>query len=567
MPKNSLLKIISLLLLSCAPAAAWAQGAALQDCTQVAGGGFFDNVVLAYQGGASSWLTNAGTVAQHIFWSLAAIEFVWSAINWALKKNDVNELMASLFFKMMSLMFFYWLIFTAPTWIPLVLQGFQQMATDVTGGTGTALPTVASGMVSPSAVASVGVCVVKNIGAALNASDLSLADEIIVGLTLIALVIVIAIAFVLIVLQIIMTEIEAFIVLFGGLVMLGFTGSRWTAPWGDKYFGYAVSVGAKLMVIYLVVTLGNSLVATYVNQILTGIQSTGGVPAFSASANIILVVLVYAGLAWNLPALAGTFLNGSPSTSLGTMAGAGLAAGGAVLGAAAAVVAGGAAAAAGAGKLAAGARSLAGASASAGAGSTSSSAPAMQRLAALSQKSSGQAGGNPGEAAGHSGNPGSSPGSPGEGNSGQPGGNSPGEAGEAPAGAGSPGSSAEGSPGASGEPGSGNPGGGSPGAGGATPGPADSPAASPTSRAGPDGPEASGDGVNALNDPQAQGSSPADDPQTALDRQQSKDRVKASISQKASNFAKQRLADAVQHLKSSDGHTGGVSIRLNHHED
>lgn len=549
MPKNPLLKIALLALLAGLPASAWADGATLQDCTQVTGGGFFDNVVLAYQGGTSSWLANAGTIAQHIFWSLAAIEFVWSAINWVLKKNDVGELMASLFFKMMSLMFFYWLIFTASAWIPMALQGFQQMAAGVTGSTGTALPTVASGMVSPSGVASVGVCVVQNIGAALNTADLSLADEIIVGLTMIALVIVIAISYVLIVLQIMMTEIEAFIVLFGGLVMLGFTGSRWTAPWGDKYFGYAVSVGAKLMVIYLVVTLGNSLVSAYVNQILAEIQATGGVPAFSASANIMLVVLVYAGLAWNLPALAGTFLNGSPSTSLGAMAGAAMAAGGAALGA---MVGGAAAGAAGAGKLAA-----SGAASASSSASTSASSPAMQRLAALSQKSSAQGGGS---SPGSSGDAGSGSGSPGgSGGQGSAGGASGGgdSGGSANAGEGSPGASGEGGSNGCGAPETSAPSGPNSGVGGSGSG----------NGSGDGDFDASGGGVNALNDPRAPGASPDEDPQKSPDRDKSKDRVKASIGQKASDFAKRRLSDAVEHLKSSDGHTGGVSIRLNHHED
>ena len=41
-----------------------------------------------------------------------------------------------------------------------------------------------------------------------------------------------------------------------GVIFLGFGGSRWTAAYVERYIAYAVSVGMKILVLYLLIGAG-----------------------------------------------------------------------------------------------------------------------------------------------------------------------------------------------------------------------------------------------------------------------------------------------------------------------
>ena len=532
-------KVLLALTLLLAWGHAWAGACSLATAAK---GGLFDNTVNAFNGASSSWLSNANGIAGHIFWGLAGIEFVWAAINWVLRKHEIGDLLASVFFKIMSIMFFYWLaIQYAPTWIPMLLQGFQQMATGVLGSTGTAPPTVQPGMISPSAVMGVGTCIADTLlGPASNWEASGLADKVFFALFTIAAVIVVVVSYFVITLQLLLTEIEAFIVLFGGAVMLGFTGSRWTLPWGEKYFAYAVSVGVKLMVIFLVIGLGDQIITDQVNTLVNGSTLTK-----EQYVQLMLIVLIYAGLAWSVPAMAGTFLNGSPHMSLGTMAGTAMAAGGMLVGLAA-----GAGSAPGTAGTAGSKAIDKGASAAKTASGTARSignavSGSYQSLATLGQKIWGGGGGGSGAV------PSKPPSTPPGASGAQPG--ASGTAPETPQG-GSAGSGS-GSSGAS-------PAGGS--ASSATqPGGAPS-QPSDTGQTGEPAPQ------NAIAGAGPAGNSPTAeqmDKLTGAIERLAAGPGQAPFSARAGEYAKQKLSGAAQHLRSSDGQTGSVSIRFNHHHD
>ncbi|MDR0479785.1 MAG: P-type conjugative transfer protein TrbL [Burkholderiaceae bacterium] len=574
---------------------AWAGACTL---ASQAKGGLFDSTVSSFYGASSSWLTNASGIASHIFWALAAIEFTWAAINWVLRKHEIGDLLASVFFKIMSIMFFYWLAISyAPTWIPMVLQGFGQMATGVLGSTGTTPPTVEPGMISPSAVMNVGLCVANNLTvSASNWAASGLADKFLFALMTVASIVVTIIAYFLITLQLLMTEIEAFIVLFGGAVMLGFTGSRWTLPWGEKYFAYAVSVGVKLMVIFLIVGLGDQIVTNGVNALVTGQTLTLG-----QYAQMMMVVLIYAGLAWNVPSMAGSFLNGTPNMSLGSMAGAAMAATGAAVGAAAAIP-GSAAAVSGAAKSAvSGAKSLG----STAADTAQTASSAYQSVAAAGQRMLGLGGG---------GSSGSSAPKP------SPGGGNPGGTPNAPAGDQGTGEKDASAATDKGAPAAANKGTSASGK-SASASPVEAAAQLPSegspvpdefvpleeiaasdrynippslgtgSFTGTDGKSTSGDAIpdQAIPDQKPPEVSPVgndnaiagagaaqtggmasagqmDKLTAAIDKLAGSQQA-PSFGQRAGAYAKDKLSSAAQHLKSSDGQTGSASIRFKHYED
>lgn len=358
--------------------------------TGPASAGFLDTIAGNFQASSSGWMTTAVNSAKGIFYGLAGLEFAWFGIQTALKKADIDDLITSFVFKAMALMFFFMLITEAPKWMPLIPESFQALGARFAGKTFT-----------PSGVMQEGLNVVNALFKWLSAQGDALsffkpsevAKYAFSGMLLIAASAMILIGFGLLAIQLLMTLIEMYIVMGIGAVMLGFLGSRWTSTWGEKYFGYAVSVGVKIMIIYAICGLGEKIEAAnlgYLNAYLADpskILPPQNVMAMGATG------LLFGVLGFMVPGLAGSLMNGSPSLSMGSAAGA---AAGIVAGAAGAAAAGGAVAAKGLESMKALTNATVGAAAGGAGGGAGGIGGSMDRLAKLGSMTSGGSGGSGG---------------------------------------------------------------------------------------------------------------------------------------------------------------------------
>src|SRR5207244_4888485 len=68
--------------------------------------------------------------------------------------------------------------------------------------------------------------------------------------------VIIFIAYLAIAIQFVVAMVESYLVIGAGVIFLGFGGSRWTAAYVERYVAYAVSVGMKILVLYLLVGAG-----------------------------------------------------------------------------------------------------------------------------------------------------------------------------------------------------------------------------------------------------------------------------------------------------------------------
>ncbi|MBW8028545.1 MAG: P-type conjugative transfer protein TrbL, partial [Ferrovum sp.] len=278
------------------------------------------------QSSSSGWMTAALGLAQNLFVGLAGIEIAWTGIHWVLKKNDLSDFIASFTLKMISILFFYMLLQEAPAWIPLIINSFAQAGQIVGASGGGGIPPVVT--LDPSGVFEQGMTVSGAIWTAFgNASATMGIGQTFAGALATLLGSIFAIlAYGLLALQILITNIESYIIIGGGALLLGFNGSKWTQVFAEKYLGYAVSVGIKLFVLYLIVGLGQNLATTWVTQLGTFTPET--VIQVGAAA------LIYGAMGIMVPGIAGSMLNGSPSMSLGSMAGGAAVAAGGLAGAA-----------------------------------------------------------------------------------------------------------------------------------------------------------------------------------------------------------------------------------------
>ncbi len=122
----------------------------------------------------------------------------------------------------------------------------------------------------------------------------------------------VVIAFAIIAGQLLITLIESYIVIGAGVFMLGFTGSRWTLVFGEKYVGYAVSVGIKLFMLELIVGLGYGLGQQWAALFCNGIAPP------ETYIEVVGAALVFGFLAWQIPSLAASLMNGAPRMTLGS---------------------------------------------------------------------------------------------------------------------------------------------------------------------------------------------------------------------------------------------------------
>lgn len=282
--------------------------------------GFLDTMLGTMLAQTDGWMQRGVEVALLIFLSLAVIEFAWHGIQLVLKKGELSDLFGGVVLKVTALGFFYTLIVFAPQWMPLISQTFEAAGQRISG-----LP---PNQLTPSGLIDQGIQVSTRIFEAplerfsLMEIGRSFLTSLLAGVT----GILVFVAFMVIAIQLLVVKVEMLMVISGGVVMLAMSGSRWSMSFAEKYIGYAVSVGAKLIIISILagfgVTFGQSIVSDLGgnNDVLRtpqlfALMGTGG---------------IFAVMSYMVPSIAGSFLSGAASMSLantaaagGSMAGAG----------------------------------------------------------------------------------------------------------------------------------------------------------------------------------------------------------------------------------------------------
>lgn len=213
---------------------------------QAAPAGWLDRTADQYKNITALWQGTMLKYANRLFWMLAAIELTYIGIKLAMKGAELQEFTGEFVHFILVTGFFAALLQFGTTWLPWVIQSFQQIATEANTAAGGGPAS------SPSTI------IQSIFDAALNAIKTCSWKQIIVactfGLSILGCGIVIACIMVL-------AYIEMYVVCNAGLIFFGFGGSRWTRGYATKLITYAVSVGVKLMLIQLIVGIGGSLLS------------------------------------------------------------------------------------------------------------------------------------------------------------------------------------------------------------------------------------------------------------------------------------------------------------------
>lgn len=259
-----------------------------------------------YRSVRMSWLSTAAGYANRLFGILALIEFAWTAAILVLEKTDLQGWTAALIRKMMFIGAFFALLSFGADWIPRIINSFQIIGQNASG-----LPSLA-----PTDVLVRGLNITGNLLS--GAADSGWMGNFGTALALVFAALLAFLAFLGLTVQLVVTLVESYLVVGAGFIFLGFGGSRWTAPYVERYISLAVSTGVKIMVLYLLMGAGLTLTDGWVAAA-TAVPS-GPEPAVDAldiAASSVLLLMI----CWNAPKFTAGILGGAPAFTGGDAVG------------------------------------------------------------------------------------------------------------------------------------------------------------------------------------------------------------------------------------------------------
>src|SRR5216684_2102412 len=276
-----------------------------------------------YKGLQNGWITKLLGAAQRLFFLLAGIEVAWSFTLLAIEKADFQALTAAIVRKIMWIGIFYAILLYGVTpggggWIPAIMDSFHILGQNAS----------AVGPLGPSAIVGFGVNMSVDLLSSLKGADFLTGFS--SSMALVFCAVLIFIAYLAIAIQFVVAMVESYLVIGAGVIFLGFGGSRWTAAYVERYIAYAVSVGMKILVLYLLVGAGMTVSQGWILVAQNAATSTD--PArtgFDLAAAAVMFLCV----CWMSPKISSAMLGGVASMSGGDLAGVGMGVGLAAVGA------------------------------------------------------------------------------------------------------------------------------------------------------------------------------------------------------------------------------------------
>lgn len=253
-----------------------------------------DTIVEDFRTAADSARPALLAIARGTFGVLAVIEIALSGLFWTLRAEGPYKILTGLVVKLGWLAFAFGLIATFDRWFPPVINGFLAAGQSASPGT-----------FSPGEVLGLGVEISTSMVNAMF-EDLSILDVDGPTLTNIVLVaiaaLVMEVLFAVIAGMVVLVLVESFLVLACGSLVLGFAAFRGTASLADRFVAYVFSVGIKLFVLFLLVSVGMDIADAW----LPIIQSNPGTVAPMLA--VLGGAITFALLVIVLPSKAASFL-------------------------------------------------------------------------------------------------------------------------------------------------------------------------------------------------------------------------------------------------------------------
>jgi type IV secretion system protein TrbL len=204
-----------------------------------------DSIAIQFYAAGIKYSAAIQPYALKLFFTLLLIDILITWIHFSAEGQvDASYFLGRLIKHILSGGFVYLMIVNAFSWMTAVIKSFSAIGAAITG-----LPSL-----SPQSVLQVGGTMATTIFDAPATASLMTNFELAIVQSVAAFVVLLA--FVITAAMLLLTLIETYLVVGGGVLLLGFGANRFTAPAAEGYFGYVLRVGVRLLFFYLVLAVG-----------------------------------------------------------------------------------------------------------------------------------------------------------------------------------------------------------------------------------------------------------------------------------------------------------------------
>src|SRR5229473_1118290 len=205
----------------------------------------FNDIATQFYAAGTKYSSAIQPYAIKLFVALLLLDILVTWIQFTAEGQlDASRFLGRLIKHMLSGGFVYLMIVNAFSWMTAVVKSFSTLGAAVSG-----LPAL-----SPQTVLQIG----GNIASIIfNApANASLMTNIELAIIQSVSAFIVLLAFVITASMLLLTLIESYLVVGGGVILLGLGANRFTASAAEGYFGYVIRVGVRLLFFYLVLAIG-----------------------------------------------------------------------------------------------------------------------------------------------------------------------------------------------------------------------------------------------------------------------------------------------------------------------
>jgi type IV secretion system protein TrbL len=190
--------------------------------------------------------------ALHLFFALFVIDLLTTWIQYMAEGHlDPTHFIGRLLRHVFSGGFVYLMIVNGFNWMYLVIQSFSRMGSAISGLPG----------LSPQTVVQTGIAMATTLLSSPSTTGLITNLELSFVSGFLALVV--AAAFVIVAVELLLTLVKAYLTTSLGVILLGFGGNRFTASAAEGYFTNVIRIGTRLLFFYAVLAVGMQMVAQW----------------------------------------------------------------------------------------------------------------------------------------------------------------------------------------------------------------------------------------------------------------------------------------------------------------
>lgn len=245
-----------------------------------------DTILDKFNAITATWEPIITDAVTNLFWLLVIASFTWSAIKLWLHQKGLEHFIAELFERVMTVGFCWFLVVNASPLAWTVLNSMQEVASRLSGS---------DDKLSPSNIVELGLTLAHRVWE--SSSGFDVGQFVIIGLCGLIVLIVLA----LIAAQLTILLVGSYIILNGGVIVMGFLGSEWTRDHGMNYFTTVLGMSVQIFIMQLLVIIGNETFLSFINN-----------PGAGSADYLMMVVMsvIYYALVNTVPAMASSLTTG-----------------------------------------------------------------------------------------------------------------------------------------------------------------------------------------------------------------------------------------------------------------